>query len=640
MGMEWRRIATLSILLICAMVTGVAVSGSENTDPEFDLAPLSPAYLRYIEQVESGVQPVRVEPGNEALGHVPPEMDWWDRTISPSSSYASPFDPSFDLRTAGQVTSVKNQGACGCCWAFATVASLESDMLVLHSQTLDLSENNLKECHGCSYGGCAGGNASIAAGYLARRAGPVAESADPYVAGDVSCTGGLPRQCDVNEIHFVPDDPVAHSLVKLLLINWGAMYVAYYWDPAYNNDSTHAYYYNGTADPNHSVAIIGWDDNFAASNFKYTPPGNGAWLVKNSWGTSHYCCDSGYFWLSYHDTYNLEEATFFTCEPLGALSNLTYYEYDPFGSNGHVGYPPETTAWGANVFTAIKTGYLHRVQFFTTDFSTHCTIYVRRGGPNGTTVCTETQYPTFPGFHTVDLSTPVQLSSGELFSVVIKFENDAFTYPVPLERPSPTRPAVTAGSGQSYISYNGVTWSDVTTVVPNANVCIKAGVWPATLASTEATFRVGDNGDVLADRTFHGKSFLVGAADLAEWVYTSESVGAGDVLELDPENPGQYRRARAGCTSLVAGVVSTNPGVILGAGDAADRALLALAGIVPVKACDEGGPIQVGDLVVPASVPGHVRKWNGAEDSSCPLVGKALTLLVGRIGEILILLTR
>ena len=66
---------------------------------------------------------------------------------------------------------------------------------------------------------------------------------------------------------------------------------------------------------------------------------------------------------------------------------------------------------------------------------------------------------------------------------------------------------------------------------------------------------------------------------------------------------------------------------------------MALIGIVPVKACDEGGPIEPGDLLVPASIPGYVRRWN-PEDTGCPLVGKALAPLVGREGLILVLLMR
>ena len=113
----------------------------------------------------------------------------------------------------------------------------------------------------------------------------------------------------------------------------------------------------------------------------------------------------------------------------------------------------------------------------------------------------------------------------------------------------------------------------------------------------------------------------------------------GDVLELDPRNPGCCRKACEPCSHSVVGVVSIQPGVVLGANTAGPRAMLALIGIVPVKACDEGGPIEPGDLLVSASIPGHVMRWDPSTDLSCGnLIGKALERLTARSGLILALL--
>jgi len=166
--------------------------------------------------------------------------------------------------------------------------------------------------------------------------------------------------------------------------------------------------------------------------------------------------------------------------------------------------------------------------------------------------------------------------------------------------------------------------------------------------STSAVFRVESaTGNVLADGPFYGDSFLTGCADVAEWVPVSEPVEPGDVLELDPTSPGQYRKARGPCSDLVAGVVSSAPGVILGSFSPTldirlwtlDSALLALLGIVPVKVTDEGGPIQPGDLLVTSSTPGYAMRWNPGTGSACSLVGKALEPLTEEHGIILVLLT-
>ena len=163
---------------------------------------------------------------------------------------------------------------------------------------------------------------------------------------------------------------------------------------------------------------------------------------------------------------------------------------------------------------------------------------------------------------------------------------------------------------------------------------------PAGGAGTAATFRVALDGTVRADATFYVASFQTGAADVAEWVSVSEPVTAGSVVELDPGHPGSYRLSSRFCAPSVAGVISTEPGVVLGRSEAfAQRALLALTGIVPVKVTNEGGPIRIGDLLVASSTSGHAMCWNGEDGCECALVGKALEPMNSERGLILVLLT-
>jgi hypothetical protein len=155
-------------------------------------------------------------------------------------------------------------------------------------------------------------------------------------------------------------------------------------------------------------------------------------------------------------------------------------------------------------------------------------------------------------------------------------------------------------------------------------------------SSTEPdAFVVSVNGDKKARIDSDGKGFFnggtqMGGADVAEFVFTSDRPGPGDVVEIDPDRPGLFRRAASPNSSAVAGVISTDPGVSLNAKDGADAAAvgpqLALVGRVPVKATTENGPIRPGDLLVASSTPGHAMR-GPANPAPGTVIGKALTRL-------------
>jgi hypothetical protein len=160
-------------------------------------------------------------------------------------------------------------------------------------------------------------------------------------------------------------------------------------------------------------------------------------------------------------------------------------------------------------------------------------------------------------------------------------------------------------------------------------------------AANAAVFRVESDGDVYADGTVYSQATAVGQADVAERINVSEWVEAGDVVEIDPEHFGFFRKASGMYSRRVAGIISTSPGVILGnkadpQSDAWDdnRPVLAIAGRVPVKASTENGPIAVGDLLVSSSVPGLAMKGEPSVSVGA-VVGKAMEALESGEGVIM-----
>ncbi|MBI3659765.1 hypothetical protein HY230_04765, partial [Candidatus Acetothermia bacterium] len=171
----------------------------------------------------------------------------------------------------------------------------------------------------------------------------------------------------------------------------------------------------------------------------------------------------------------------------------------------------------------------------------------------------------------------------------------------------------------------------------------------ASLASA-ALFRVDrQSGNVYADGAYFcgsvGGSGAVPpcfnanvAADIAEHIDASERLEDGDVVEIDPANSKNYRKAQTPYSRWVAGVVSSHPGVVMATKNRVDtRVSLALAGWVLVKATTENGPIRPGDLLVSSSRSGYAMRCTDIKLCEGAIIGKALESLVSREGSVMIL---
>ncbi|MDY9924988.1 lectin like domain-containing protein [Methanosarcina sp.] len=480
-----KRAAIFSGLFVLFLILGSSVAVAENDpqSPELalnpELAPENPAFIEYQENNISP-QPEPSLDGHES-GLIPAPLDL--SYISDISVADSSTPAYYDLRTLDKVTTVKDQGNAGTCWAFASYASLES--YLKPGENWDFSENNMKNLLSSAYSEGfdrdpnGGGNRLQAAAYLSRWSGPVKESDDPYSTSSGVSPEGLPIKKHIQDILFIPNraGSLDNEGIKWAVQKYGAVYTSmyYYNNSTFYSPANYSYYYDEALTPNHAVAIVGWNDSFDRNRFSQVPPGDGAFIMKNSWGSDW--GDSGYFYVSYYDSNAGNGSSVFTAEN---PDNYEYiYQYDPFGWVSSLGYA-NPTAWCANVFTANSEEALKAVSFYTTDSNCNYEIYIytnpgsgpiSQAGPvlskNGTCLTA--------GYHTIPLDSEVRLMTGQKFSVVLKLTNPTYRFLIALEKPKEDWSSkAKANSGESFISSSGITWTNVNASYPNANVCIKA----------------------------------------------------------------------------------------------------------------------------------------------------------------------
>jgi len=194
----------------------------------------------------------------------------------------------FDWRLLGGVTPVKDQGQCGSCWDFAATGAFESAYLISTGMIQDFSEQQVLSCN---LGGssCDGGWMSDAYD-LFMNYGAIEEHFMPYGASDqIECT-----QTDYEPTaYLIGYEDVANNVnaIKnaLMLGPLSTCFTVY--DDFYGYRGG-CYEHADTEELNHAVLIVGWDDNMC--------DGEGAWIVKNSWGITFGV--GGYFYMKYNSS--------------------------------------------------------------------------------------------------------------------------------------------------------------------------------------------------------------------------------------------------------------------------------------------------------------------------------------------------
>ncbi len=365
---------------------------------------------------------------------------------------------------------LRNQNQYGTCWAHATMALVEINLMKKGLISApDLSElhlayfryNSVVDPLGGTEGDYLvvekknllniGGSYDAALSTLARWTGAADEKVARYDRDDVlAMSSGLQDAIAYDDVAHVQDyyvetvdleefrnscDITLLNPVKKMVYEQGAVGISF---ATLNgllpetNEATFNYKNNCFYNPiicgtNHAVAIVGWDDDFPKENFGATPPGDGAFLARNSWTTEEEAKDSfhGYFWMSYYEG-SLSER-FYSVDAELANNYDNNYEYD--------GIVPHNLSYsweydGANVFTAhaeygINGEELKAVSFYSSatnvDYTVEIYTDVVDTPDSGVLVDSATTTGTigFAGVHTIHLNNSVYLEPGSRFAVVI-----------------------------------------------------------------------------------------------------------------------------------------------------------------------------------------------------------------------------
>ncbi|MBD3168440.1 MAG: T9SS type A sorting domain-containing protein [candidate division Zixibacteria bacterium] len=417
--------------------------------------------------VESPKAENRSENINSRNGFVPQDIDLSHLTgrTAPDDLRTMSTPAQWDWRTTGKVTSVKNQSSCGSCYAFASIANIESKLLIDGQGTFDLSENNAKECNWYDTN-CNGGNYTKMANLFSKK-GVVLESCDPYVASNQSCNSSCAYQFTLLDWRIICTGSVpSTSTLKQYIYDNGPVYTSMYagngdaWASEFGSyDGSYGLYYAGGETPNHAVFIVGWDDSGT-----HNGGGTGVWIVKNSWGTSWggtcgYGSEAGYFTIAYGSA-NIGQYSSYINSWEAYNSNGDILYYDEGGWTTGWGYGT-TTVWALSKFVIPSTTYITRVEFWTTDITTDVDVYIYDDfdGNSKSNLLASNLNNQFDeaGYHSVELTTPYLASSSQDVYVVVKFTNDSYTYPLAADDQGPNETSTT------YMSSSGGdgTWYDL-----------------------------------------------------------------------------------------------------------------------------------------------------------------------------------
>lgn len=478
----------------------------------------------------------------------------------------------------------RNQASHATCWAFATAnaadisyAKAENNSNVIptspghfayffYNRVVDPLGLTKGDKNSASLSWCEeGGNNVWAFQAMANRMGLASEKIAPYnpsygscgYSYDKSLAYNLTYKCD--KAILIETDSLSQynttekrkTLIKNQILEHGAVATSIRWPicNGYTEDISKVYTRNDvrpTSDTNfggHAITIIGWDDNYATTNFSKgwynnnsQPTNKGAWICLNSWGSGY--GDNNIFYVSYEDaTMNIDNIATYEMSP--AISNESVYQYDGSSQYNNPGYILNQGSQVANVFTSKCDEKITKVGFTEwNEGQTNYTIVIYKGltsnNPiSGIKVAEWNELTDHSGYYTFELETPVEINKGDKFSVVIQLNTNTTSFGFE----AATSDVVVSPNQSFYKMDSSSTWEDFY----NENGCfrIKAitertGKFDQVISGTATQeYQVGVQGKSIGAKT-DGNGIL------------SYSVKSGDTVVGVNESTGALTLKKAG----------------------------------------------------------------------------------------------
>lgn len=384
------------------------------------------------------------------------------------------------------VLDVRDQGVSDDCWAFSTLASIESNLLKNQINTDYLSiahlelmtQNSLYTPSFITFSRDfnSGGKLEYTAAYVLNNWGPIKESELPFqtITNLIANTTTINQidvtskkaSVDVDDIFYLNNSQGICSensikTIKQYLVNHGALAASLYFDTKSNYSNGAYYYYNGSNISNHAVTIVGWDDNIEVTNFKNNATRKGAWIVKNSYGTTN--GENGYYYISYDDVNICTNIVGFYNTDLN-VSDEAYY-YDDLGTNVTLKSKSDVN-YVANIFTKQNANAekIDKITFASNNEGINYTVYYASNASLKDYVEIAKGTTSHAGYISIIPSKDIYVT--EKFSIIVKYETDSNTediIPIAMKGASTNSPYhnFEITKGVSYFSTNGEKWLDL-----------------------------------------------------------------------------------------------------------------------------------------------------------------------------------